>query len=444
MVDTSAVHRAYEYLLSFGVKTNWFKFKMKSRPVRCDAIRTNRENLCHRIRSLIRYDDTLEWRRGWLAGIFDAEGNGTSGRHRGIIRITNKDKEILQTTRNALDRYGFSYVEERRRRISAIRVRGGRAEYMRFFALTNIAIPRKIALEETAVKGQMKVGRIVHTGRKRLMYDLTTGTGNFVANGLVSHNCYANFMRRFSGHLHDRWGSFVDVKVNLIDVLAKELPKRRGGSVWLSSVCDPYQQPEAKYELTRRTIQLLSEYPKFTISILTKNTLILRDVDLLRSIRDRVDVGFTITTFDEKAQRIFEPHASPVNDRVKAVRQLSEVGVRTWVFIAPMLPYVTEIALEEGLRQLKEAGVKRLMSDRYNARGSVVNQTLRAYQSWNPACDLEHVRQLLWGGEEYYRELDARISNLWRRMSPDGTYERDLDWYLHKATGRSVRISTHF
>ena len=263
-----------------------------------------------------------------------------------------------------------------------------------------------------------------------LSYDYAVNPYTGCLHGCIY--CYANFMRRFSGHMRDPWGSFVDVKVNLIDVLAKELPKRKGGSVWLSSVCDPYQQPEAKYELTRRTIQLLSEYPKFTISILTKNTLVLRDLDLLKSIRDRVDVGFTITTFDEEAQRIFEPHASPVHERVEAARQIGEAGVPTWVFIAPMLPYVSEMELENGLRQLQEVGVKRLMSDRYNARSSVVNQTLRAYECWNPTCNLEHIRQLLWGGDQYYRELDAKISTLWHRVAPQGTYERDLDWYLHK------------
>ena len=119
--------------------------------------------------------------------------------------------------------------------------------------------------------------------------------------------CYGNFMRRFSGHMKDAWGSFVDVKVNLIEVLAKELPKRSGGSVWVSSVCDPYQQTEAKYKLTRDSIQLLSKYPKFSISILTKNALVLRDLDLLKSIRDRVDVGFTITTFNEEHNESSNP-----------------------------------------------------------------------------------------------------------------------------------------
>ena len=239
-------------------------------------------------------------------------------------------------------------------------------------------------------------------------------------------------MRRFSGHLQDPWGSFVDVKVNLLDVLAKELPKRPGGSVWLSSVCDPYQQVESKYKLTRGAIQLLSSYPKFSISILTKNALILRDLDLLIPIRDRVDVGFTITTFSNEAQQIFEPHSSPVKDRIDAARHLNEAGLKTWAFIAPMLPYATEINLEEGLQQLARAGVKKLMSDRYNARGLVINQTLAAYKSWNPTLDPKQVQQLLWRGDAYYLKLDTKISNLWKETAPNTPYERDLDWYLHK------------
>ena len=263
-----------------------------------------------------------------------------------------------------------------------------------------------------------------------LSYDYTVNPYTGCLHGCVY--CYANFMRRFSGHLKDPWGSFVDVKVNLIEVLAKEAPKHPGGSVWLSSVCDPYQQPEAKYQLTRQTIQRLSEYPKFTISILTKNALVLRDLDIIKSIKDRVDVGFTITTFNEEAQRIFEPHASPVKERIDAARQIAEEGVPTWVFIAPMLPHVTEIGLEDGLRACMEAGVSRLMSDRYNARGSVINQTLRAYHTWNVECNLEEIRQLLWAGDEYYCALDAKIAQVWRKIAPGVAYERDLDWYLHK------------
>jgi len=270
-----------------------------------------------------------------------------------------------------------------------------------------------------------------------LSYDYSVNPYTGCLHGCVY--CYANFMRRFSGHLQDPWGSFVDVKVNLLDVLAKELPRRPSGSIWISSVCDPYQQVEAKYKLTRGAIQLISNYPQFSISILTKNTLVLRDIDLLTRMKSRVDVGFTITTFNQEAQRIFEPHASPVKERIEAVRQLNEAGLETWVFIAPMLPCVTEVELEEGLSRLVKAGVRKLMTDRYNARGMIINQTLEAYKAWNPHCDVEGIRELLWVGDEYYRQLDAKISDLWKRMIPNATYERDLDWYRHKKrSGKST------
>jgi len=239
----------------------------------------------------------------------------------------------------------------------------------------------------------------------------------------VSHNCYANFMRRFSGHLQDAWGSFVDVKVNLLDVLGRELPRRAGGKIWLSSVCDPYQSLEGKYQLSRRVIELVSRHRKFSISILTKNALVLRDLDLLEHMKDRVDVGFTITTFSPDAQPVFEPYASHVGDRITALRGLSEAGIHTWVFIAPILPYATEEDLEQGLKEVADAGVKRLMTDRYNARGMIIRQTLQAYTRWRPNIDLEKVRDLLWYGDEYYRQLDEKIADLWKQAAPLSIHE---------------------
>lgn len=137
---------------------------------------------------------------------------------------------------------------------------------------------------------------------------------------------------------------------------------------------------ERKYELSRGAIELLSRHKEFPVSILTKNVLVLRDLDLLKRMKDRVDVGFTITTFSFNTQLIFEPYASPVNDRINALRKLNEVGVDTWLFIAPILPYQTEEDLEQGSQRLAEAGVRRLLTDRYNARGMIMRQTLQAYK----------------------------------------------------------------
>jgi DNA repair photolyase len=252
-------------------------------------------------------------------------------------------------------------------------------------------------------------------------YDYTVNPYTGCENACVY--CYANFMRRFSGHLQDPWGSFVDVKVNLPDVLGKELPRKPGGTIWLSSVCDPYQPLERKYELSRGVIELVSKNSKFSLSILTKSSLVLRDLDLLERIKDRVDVGFTITTFSQKVQPIFEPHASCVADRIEALRRLSGADIDTWVFIAPILPYATEEGLEQGLRRVTESGVKRLMTDRYNARGMIMQRTIDAYRQWRQDIDQEKVRDLLWHGDEYYRRLKDRIGRLWKQAAPGSTYE---------------------
>jgi hypothetical protein len=65
----------------------------------------------------------------------------------------------------------------------------------------------------------------------------------------------------------------------------------------------------------------------------------------------------------------------------------------------------------------------------------IITQTLEAYKAWDPDCNLERIRQLLWKENEYYHQLDENISELWKKMVPAGNYERDLDWYLHKKTG---------
>ena len=235
--------------------------------------------------------------------------------------------------------------------------------------------------------------------------------------------CYANFMRRFSGHFRDAWGSFVDVKVNLLDVLGKELQRRPGGTIWLSSVCDPYQPLERRYELTRGIIELLSIHKEFPVTILTKNVLILRDLDLLERMKDRVDVGFTITTFSPNTQLAFEPYASTVSDRINALKKLNEAGIDTWVFVAPILPYATEEDLGLGLQRLAEAGVRRLLTDRFNARGMIMRRTLQAYKRWRPDIDLAKVRDLLWLGDQYYRELDAGVARLWKETAIASTHE---------------------
>lgn len=155
--------------------------------------------------------------------------------------------------------------------------------------------------------------------------------------------CYATFMKKYTGHT-EPWGTFVDAKVNAPEVLKKQLGKAKKGTVMVSSVTDAYQPVEAKYRLTRQCIEVLLEH-QFPVSILTKSPLVMCDADLFTEFED-IDVGLTITTDDEKMRTIFEPHAPPISERVKALRQLHEKGIRTYVFIGPLLPMDPDALLD--------------------------------------------------------------------------------------------------
>lgn len=150
--------------------------------------------------------------------------------------------------------------------------------------------------------------------------------------------CYAVFMRKYSRqHQKAPWGSFVEVKTNVVEVLRAELSrKRRAGRALLASVCDPYQPVEQKYRLTRGCLEVLREYG-WGIDILTKSPLVTRDLDILGAA-PQVSVGFSIATDDERVRAVLEPQAPAIGARLRALRTLHEAGLHPWVFVAPLLP----------------------------------------------------------------------------------------------------------
>ena len=176
--------------------------------------------------------------------------------------------------------------------------------------------------------------------------------------------CYARlFMKRYSGH-REPWGEFVDAKINAPELLHKQLNKAKRGTVWLSSVCDPYQPVEARYELTRRCLHELVQ-KQFPVNIQTKSVLILRDIDLFRSFEE-IEVGFTVTTDDERTAALFEPGASSLSQRFHALGTLHAAGIRTFAFIGPLLPGNPR-SLVAGLR----GKVDKVLIDRMNHTSSI-------------------------------------------------------------------------
>jgi len=207
--------------------------------------------------------------------------------------------------------------------------------------------------------------------------------------------CYATFMKKFSGH-DDAWGTFLDVKVNAADLLKRDLRRGRSGHVILSSVTDPYQPAEATHRVTRACMELLV-MSNLKVSVLTKSALVSRDVDLFKKARD-LEVGLTITTDREQMRKLFEPGASSIRARLKALKTIHDAGIGTHVFIGPILP-MDPLKLAEMVAP--HAG--RVMIDRMNYRWKV----RKIYQARGLLNAL---------GDDYFEETEARLEGRLRRL----------------------------
>ena len=148
--------------------------------------------------------------------------------------------------------------------------------------------------------------------------------------------CYAEFMKRFSNH-EEPWGTFTDVKIR--SHATRPVPLQ-GTSVFLSSVTDCYNPLEEKYCITRKLLEQL-RYSGAKITVLTKSALVLRDIDILKTMPD-ITVGFSMNTDCDSFRREIEPEASSVLERLHALKTLKENGIKTWVHISPMFPVLTD------------------------------------------------------------------------------------------------------
>lgn len=153
--------------------------------------------------------------------------------------------------------------------------------------------------------------------------------------------CYARFMKRFTGH-KEPWGQFVDAKVNAPELLRREITRKKPDRVWVSGVCDPYQPLEGKYKLTRQCLEILADNG-WPVTVQTRSPLVLRDLDIL--VKGKAfEVGMSVTTADDGIRRLFEPNAPPIEARVRALGELHQAGIHTFVMIAPMLPGAEDLA----------------------------------------------------------------------------------------------------
>ena len=181
--------------------------------------------------------------------------------------------------------------------------------------------------------------------------------------------CYARFMQRFHEH-PEPWGGFVDVKVNAVEVLEKQLRKAQPGEVFVSSACDGWQPIEAERQLTRACCALLLDHG-FSVHALTKNALIERDIDLFQGRNGQI--GITVTTLDQAMADLWEPQASPVEERWRVSKRAHAAGIRTAVMFGPFLPFLydDQKSVDALFERAADAQVDVIWTDAMNPRPKV-------------------------------------------------------------------------
>jgi DNA repair photolyase len=201
-----------------------------------------------------------------------------------------------------------------------------------------------------------------------------------------------------------KWGSFVDTKINIAEVLSKETKKTKKGTVGIGTVTDAYQPLEKKYELTRKCLVELLKHD-FPICIQTKSSLVLRDLGIIKQFSKK-DIGVTVTTVDDEIRMKYEPHTSSVEEKFSVLKKFADEGIDTWMFIGPIMPHITDRdnSLHKLIEFASDCSVKTIIMDKLRLKPGL----------W------KNINEFL---EKYYPELIPRYKNI---LKGDTTYFKNV------------------
>ncbi len=366
LCDPEALLRAQDYLVDYEIATQEFLFQAAvGNRKEMHAIGASSFRKVGSIRSLIAWPNTpsREWKAGFLSGIFDAEGSFSQT----VLRISNTDVEIIDWIARCLRNFGFNFViehtdHEDRKPIDVVRMVGGLKEHLRFFHTVRPAITRKLDITGQAVKGdaKLRVVSIEPLGKAMRLYDITTETEDFIANGVISHNCFARPSHAYLGLSPGiDFETRLSAKTNAAERLREELakPGYRCEPLTIGVNTDAYQPIEREYRITRSIVELAHE-TNHPISLITKSALVERDIDLLAPMAEKklVSVTLSVTTLDHGISRYMEPRTSAPARRLLAIERLSKAGIPVNVNVAPVIPFLTDSELEPIMEAAAKAG----------------------------------------------------------------------------------------
>lgn len=336
MDDLDPVLRTHGFLSRFGIETSFFDFK-DTEGSSMHAIRVDSRATFEAISGIIQPFDSREWLRGFVAGIFDAEGGSSAA-----CRIHNTDEDILQTVERAHSQFGFTTNRDKPNEVgcATVRILGGLSEATRFFQIFNPTLKRKWDIIDRSVCDSDKVVSIEKLS-SMMMYDISTTSENFIANGLVSHNCYVPNVLRMDRKEFDEGAT---PRANFLHLLRNDAVKyRRLGiteQVMLSFTTDPYFPGDNT--LTREVLETLQEYGMGVCTLTKGGHRALRDIGIFRPGRDAF--ASTLTSLNDDFSHKWERGATLPQDRIDTLRTFHDNGIYTWVSLEPVLD--TEATIE--------------------------------------------------------------------------------------------------
>jgi DNA repair photolyase len=422
LADQAGLARTRDFLSRIGISCSERIFAPEMR-----AISVGRRDEVQAIKHLIRWPKrpSLDWRKGFLAGVFDAEGSYRQE----AWQVSSTDPEIIDQIATSLRLLGFDYAIETTKNASGLvrlRMRGGLREVMRFFQTTDPAVTRKRSIDGVAVNSdaELQVTAIEALGLDLPMYDITTGTGDFIANGVVSHNCFArNTHTYLDMDAGNDFNTRVVVKVNAVELLHKKLasPRWPGEHIAMGTNVDCYQRAEGRYRLMPGIIAALRDAAN-PFSILTKGTLITRDIDLLASAAEVTEVGLNVSCgfTDTELWRSVESGTPAPERRLEACAALNDRGLPCGVLMGPVLPYLSDspAQLEETVRQIAATGAVHITPIVLHLRPGAREWYLRWLRWAHPEL-VGRYEELYSGGRGSYapRDYQERIAGQVRELA---------------------------
>lgn len=259
-----------------------------------------------------------------------------------------------------------------------------------------------------------------------------------------NHNCIYCDGRSERYNVEGEFGKDTWVKINAIEILNKELNPRRKRTPFKKSyimlgggVGDSYQPVEEKYQLSKRALQLLYNF-NFPVHILTKSTLVKRDIEIIKKIneKNKVILSFSFSSVNEKISNIFEPGVPTPNKRLEILQFFKDEGISCGMFLLPVIPFITDTAdiMEETIKKAKEVGLEFIIFGGMTLKdGRQKNYFLDTIEKYYPHLIPNYskiYKKDIWGNpiREYYQS----INNTFGILSKKYKIPRRIPPYLFK------------